>query len=255
MALKDYYGEADLLDTMSWCGIPYKTLIARLANMYLGAEDKIRRRSRGYCGPTKGTVGTYVKSFYCPPRGKGASTIKDVLGEIERQRALRKKRSEIVPYKPEKGQPESRHERDRWLRRRRNKVAKARYTILSKSYRDEWEKQKPNCVAITRMGGCLVLVDGGSYDAHSRIYLRDDCTGDEAVFVLDRRVSTLIEALTRLAPPNILRGLFDGKTCRLDFSGGFDLDGRFAPFRHIIRVYTGDKVHRTKAKPKKQERS
>lgn len=251
MALRHYYKEADVLASMSWCGLPYKTLISKLAHMYLKEEDRIRRRSRGYCGPTKGTVGTFIKSHYTPPRGKGAITVKDVLAEIDRQRTLQDERKRITPYKPETGRPENRHDRDRWVRRRMNRVAKARYTILTKNYRDEYEQAEPKCVAITRMAGCLVIVDGGSYDTYARVYLRDESTGDEVVFVLDRRISTLIEAMTLMAPKGVLRSLFDGKTCRLDFNGGFDVDGEFVPFRHITRVYTGGEVHRTKGKPKK----
>jgi hypothetical protein len=102
------------------------------------------------------------------------------------------------------------------------------------------------------MGNCLVIVDGGSWGTFPRVYIRDRATGDASVYVLDGdRCANVTDALTRMAPKNVLRRIFDGSTCRLTPEGGFDLNGKLVRFRGIRKVYTGEDIKATVGKPNK----
>lgn len=251
MALKDYYDEADILESLSWCGMPEDVRITRLSLAYMKDERNIRSCSRGYCGPTKGTVGTFVKSLYKPPRGKGASTIEAVINEIERIKTLRAKRAENRPYKaptPPTDPHRASRERKRGIQKRMNRLSQSRFKVVRSGYYDREEVQDHNCVGITTMGGCLVIVDKGGYYSQSRVYIKDKFTGEETVYILKKNAESVTAAMTLLAPKGILRGLFDGKTCLLSPEGGFEIDGEFVPFRNVAKVCRGDELQNTPAK-------
>lgn len=248
MALKDYYEEADVLDTLSWAGMADDARVRRLAHAYTEAEEKIRYRSRGYCGPTKGTVGTFIKSLYVPPRGTVASTIRDVLKEVQRIKTIRKKRAENRPATFRTEGEKSPRLRNSWIKQRRNTVSQRLFRIMKNGYHG-LEATSHNCVGITSMGGCRVLVEAGGYYHSPRIYLRNMETGEEAVYLIKgRNIESVTGALARLAPKKILRKLFDGTSCTLSFEGGFNVDGEFVPFRNVEAVYRGDDIHNTPAK-------
>jgi hypothetical protein len=255
MALKDYYDEADILESFSWIALPDKVRINKLAYLYIKEEGDIRRRSRGYYRPTKGTVGTFVKSLYRPPRGAIGPTTERVLWEIRAQKAKRTGREKnpqwAWPAPPSRST--ARHAYSAWKSERMNRVSERRFGITESKYRDDEPKPTShNCVGITTISNCLVIVDGGSWYSHPRVYIKDKMTGKEAVYVLggDSRCASLIDALSRMAPKNVLRKLFDGATCRLSPEGGFDLDGKLIPFREIRKVYTGEDIKATAGKPK-----
>lgn len=251
MALKDYYDEADVLDSLSWCGMENDVRVRRLARKYIEDERSIRCNARGYYGPTKGTVSTYIKSIYVPPRGTLASTVRQVLKEITRQKEIKEKRSKNPPLPPFKQPTERESIRNRQTRR--NALSKSRFKIIrsDRSYHGgvTTSEMSHNCVGITTIGGCLMIVDGGSYYHKSRVYLKDKETGRESVYVLKgERIKSVTGALRRLAPKGVLRGLFDGKLCELQFDGGFKIDGEFVPFRNVAHVYHGDEIQATSAK-------
>lgn len=244
MALKDYYDEAELLDSLSWCGMSYEARTTRLANAYIKNERTIKRRSRGYCGPTKGTVQTFVKSLYIPPRGQLASTVRDVLTEIKRQKAVRKRREDNPPLDPQKPGAKSGY----GLGSRRNKVAKAHYTTWTTRYSQTPEKAEPAVAGLGSIGNCLVIVDTGGYYARPRIYIKDKDTGRRALYVVKMRTDprSLLDGLTAVAPKGVLRRLFDGSTCKLTVDG-FLLNGELVEFRNVIRAYRDDECERTES--------
>lgn len=256
MALKDYYDEAQPLDSFSWIAMPEQVRIHKLARLYCAEEDKIERRSRNYCGPTTGSVGMFIKSLYKPPRGSIGPTTKSVLVAVVAQKAKRalRARNPQWSYGERPTSHGQGHAAKRWLQSRMNRISERRFGITERqSYSDEPKIASHNCVGITSMGNCLVIVDGGSWGTLPRVYIRDRVTGDASVYVLDGdRCATVTDALTRMAPKNVLRRIFDGSTCRLTSEGGFDLNGKLIPFRGIRKVYTGEDIKATDGKPNKQ---
>lgn len=253
MTLADHFDEADVLHTLSWVGMSLKARIAKLAKLYLDREDDIRYAHRNYGGPTLGTVRIFIKSLYTPPRGQGKVTYEGVLAEIPRQRACRKERAKRQPWvwtKPKK-------------KERRNAVAAA---VMSVWTIDRWDNKKkiqvnPNCVGITQLAGCRLIVDGGTSSYHHevttqpRIFVRHLATGRSKVVVVEgKSVSSVTQMLTRIAPKDALRGAFGGKNITFDYDGeGFLVDGELVPWRNIRKVYPGEKAHKTKASPKKEK--
>jgi hypothetical protein len=78
------------------------------------------------------------------------------------------------------------------------------------------------------------------------------------VVVLDMTVQSnfsITNALLRLAPKKVLRGLFDGGNIKLDFEGeGFFVDGKSVPWRNVRKVYNGPKrAMQTRGTPEKRE--
>jgi hypothetical protein len=245
MALIDYFDEADVLDSFSWVAMPDETRTSKLAALYVKKERFIREHSRNYGGPSAGTVKVFVKSLYSPPRGTIGPTIKKVLAKIEHQKALRKARKDNQPWK----------HRKTLVRDRRNAIARSRFTIWGQTYQGEKEKLNPQCKAVGRVSGVLLIVAEGSYSAMPRVYMRSPEGKVKVVVVEGEYLKSITQALTRLAPKGVLRGMFSGLTVHLDFGGeAFVIDGQTLPWRNVRRVYKGTKrAHQTAAKPKRDE--
>ena len=241
MALKYAFDNATILESMGWMGLPYRVRIAKTAALYRNKEAYIRRNHRNYRGPTVSTVKLFVKSLYTPPRGEGQSTYIDVICEIAKQKDTRKQREARQPWTWSKPTNNV----------RRNEVAKNHYTIWSPGYGGKEEKQSYNCIAIGRVGGIVLMVDGGGYYSHPRLYLRSP-EGEVKVVVIDakERPKGITGALTRLAPVNCLRGAFEGASISLDFDAeAFRVNGKLMPWRNVLKVYRGKlAAHNTKAK-------
>lgn len=246
MALADYYEEAEALDTFSWVAMPDKIRDAKLAHMYIKEERLIRSRSRNYAGPTTGTVKLFVRSLYSPPRGAIGSTVANVMAEIERQKAIRKRRMENRPYK--------------WKKLcksvRKNAMAANYYTIWGTNHRKEKEEKSRCCVAVGRIGGTLLLVDKGGYSTPlPRIYMRSPSGKVRVVVVEGDQLKSMTSALTRLAPKRVLRSIFDGEKVKLNADDcGFEMGGKFYPWRNVRRIYKGQsRAHQTQSRPKKED--
>lgn len=254
MPIADYFDEATLLDTFSWAGLPLETRIAKTAALYIKGEGGISRYHNNYQGPTAGVVKLFIKSLYTPQRGQLQRTVVAVLKEINRQKELREKRSKNRPYREPK--PETRAFRSKYsIRQRRNRLARKRYTIWGKTYKGEPTKHDPDCIAVTRIAGNVMLVDAGcTYNRKPRVYLRNEATGKVKVVVLKgRKLESFEGALLRMAPKLGLRAMFEGKVITLDFEGeGFLVDGKTVPWRNVIKIYRGQKrAHQTKEDPSK----
>jgi len=240
MVFADHFDEADVLDTLSWIQLTLEARAARLAALYLDQEDDIRYAHRNYGGPTLGVVRVFVKSVYDPPRGQGGITYQLVLKEIPKQRKVREERSKYKPWTFKK----------RKLDKRRNRVAKRLYTIWKKSRwnRKEKEKQTRNCIAITRIGGCKLVIDGGGYYHRARIYIKHIASGEVKVVVPKadtNKVTTIGEVLMRMAPKAAVLAMFGGVSITIDFEGdGFLINGEVVPWR-ASKIYPGSKAHKT----------
>lgn len=245
MALADHFDEADVLDTLSWVNLSFKARVARLANLYLDKEEDIVDAHRNYKGPTLGTVRVFVKSIYSPPRGQGGVTFQAVLKEIPGQLKIREERSKYRPWTFKK---------QKSLEKRRNKVARHLYTIWKKKRwgsRGEEEKQNPNCVAITRLGECKLVVDGGGYHSKARIYIRHIATGKVKIVVVQggNTTKSVSWTLMRLVPQAYRTAIFGGQTIHLDFEGsGFIINGEPVPWK-ALKVYSGKQAHKTQGEP------
>lgn len=254
MALAHHYKEADLLESIGWMGLSHEVRVKRVAGLYLKDEHNIRRHSQNYEGPTKGTVGLFVKSLFKPPHGLGSKTIKDTLNEIRRQRVIRDKRKKNQPYKPVKP-PKSKYGVEARIKERRNNLARSRYSTIVKNYSGKKVKASPVVVGIGMVNDTLLIVDRGGHRALSRIYMKHKPTGRELVAVLEKDISSFMEGLTHIAPEISLRAMFGGQVITLDFEGrGFLVDGNLVPWRGIRRVYTQkrDGVIRTLGRPESQ---
>jgi len=240
MVFADHFDEADVLDTLAWVMLTLEARSARLAALYLDNETDVEYAHRNYEGPTLGIVRVFVKSIYDPPRGQGGITYQRVLQEIPKQRKVREERSKYKPWTF----------KVRKIQKRRNRIAKRLYTVWKKCRwnNKEKEKQTNNCIAISRLGGCKLVVDGGSYYHKARIYIRHLATGKVKVVVLkgsENKVYTLGEALMRMAPKAAVRGMFDGVPITLDFKGGgFLVNGEVVVWR-AVKTYPGSKAHKT----------
>jgi len=243
MAFADHFDEAGVLDSLSWLRISTKGIIAKLASLYIKNEDNIESAHRNYQGPTLGTVRVFVRSFYTPPRGMGQLTYEGVLAEIPRQKKIIEERAKWRPW--EFKTPK--------LSKRRELIARSRYTIWGK---ERWGSKRtklgPNPVGITQLGGCRLILDGGTYDHKVRVYARKLSTNEVKVIVLSGdRLKSTTGILTRMAPKAALRGMFDGEPVRFDFDAeAFEVGGELKPWENVIKVYRGAKAaHKTEAHP------
>jgi hypothetical protein len=250
MALADHYGEADVLDTLSWVGMTMEARIAKLANLYLDRESDMRHAHRNYEGPTSGTVRYFVKSVYVPPRGQQGITVKGVLAAIPKQRAVRNERRKHPTWTWERGTKKE----------RRNAVAASLYTIWCEprwNRKGPKEKQDPNCVGITRLVGARVtlIVEGGGYRHQPRIYMKHHATGQTKIVVMEGdNVRGITGALQRIAPKAALRGMYDGAPIILNFEGeGFIVNGKLVPWRNVRRIYGKKKAHKMPGNPKRRK--
>lgn len=258
MALRDYYDTADVLASLSWITMSERARVAGLANLYLNEEATIKSRSRSYNGPSKGTVGLFIKSLYAPPRGAIGPTIDAVLMEIQRQRLVRLERKKNRPWIAT--MPFSEHEgyaRKAALKKRMNRLARRRYRTCSRSFmNDAPSYSDPMVVGITTVADCLLIVDASAYNTQPRVYLKHKSTGKEKLVVLDGRdPAEITDAMLRMAPERALRGMFEGKPITLDFAGeGFLVDGETQPWRNVLKVYRGRKaLRKTAACPEKKK--
>lgn len=240
MALRDEFNAADVLDSLSWAGLPFKDQVAKLTNGYLRTEGKIRRASRDYCGPTTGTVGIFIKSKFKPAHGKGKATTEAVIRAIPSQREVRDKRAANIPWVWS----------ERTDRQRKSDIAGTRYTVWKKNWRsDPKKKQSPCVVGFGRIGDCFMIVDSGGYGTKGRVYIRHNPTNRVKVVVLKGdSLKSITSAMLRMSPKKALRAVFaGGDPLRFDFKGeGFQVNGALVPWRNVIAIYNGkQEAHQT----------
>jgi hypothetical protein len=243
----DHFAEADVLDTLSWVTMTLDARIAKIANLYLKDERRISAAHRNYGGPTMGTVRVFTKSLYAPPRGQGQTTYQKVLAEIPRQRAIRAARECNRPWTFSRPSKKSRI----------NAVSKRRYTTLATRWRSKKKVAvRPDCIGITRIAGCRIIADGGDTypDSAPRFWIQHAETGRAKVVVLKgRRLKSITQMLTQIAPKKALRGMFGGVPIRLDFDAeAFEVEGELVPWRNIIKVYSVKRARKpikTEAEP------
>lgn len=239
MVFADHFDEAEILETLSWIGMTLKARCAKLASLYLDNESNIENAHRNYNGPTLGCVRVFVKSVYMPTRGEGGITFEGTLSLIAGQRKIRDNRSAYRPWTF----------KTRKLNKRRHRISKQIYTIWTKRY-GQPEKVDNNCITMTRMAGCVAILDGGGYRHKARVYLRSLSTGEIKIVVLQgtsNSVNSLPWALMRMLPQEYRCLLFDGVSSQLDFEkNGFVIQGEIVPWR-AVKVYTGDDAHKMQA--------
>lgn len=244
MALADQFAPAEVLDSLAWMALPQAARIARASNHYLDSEKKIEGHSRRYDKPNVRTVTIFLRSLYTPPRGESKAIVELMLAEIERQREIRYARSKNRPYK--------------WTQQliadRRRALASATYGIyIKRNGADKRTRKDNDCAAIGRVGDTIMMVDRGSSYVGTlpRIYMRHIPTKTVKVVVLEEGpCSSIISALSCIAPENALRRAFTGSTISLDFHNeGFVVDGDFQPWRRVRRVYVGKDARWTPAAP------
>jgi hypothetical protein len=256
MGYHDQFEDADILDTMSWMGMPEAHRIMKTAALFLRREKKIRREHRNWEGPTPCNIRPFVKSYYTPPRGRGKATIEMTLQAIEYQRNLRDKRSRNRPYKPE---TEAERNTEHAVEKRRNAVAARYYTIYTKDWDEKKVVADHKCVGIGDVRGILLLADkGDSYGRRQplpRIYMQEKATGKVKVVVLEAggNVRSISSALLRLAPKGPMRTMFGGETLTLLFDAeAFEWRGQLVPWRNVRKVYYGKgKAHKMAGRPAK----
>ena len=242
MALRDEFLRADILDSLSWVSMTLDARVGKLANLYLKHENEIDGASRRYEGPTYHTVGVFVRSLLTPARGEGKLTYERVLEAIPRQRKIQEDRAEAL-----KG-AWTKHS----VRKRRNAVSERRFTIWSSNYRGKY-KESHNCVGITKFAGNTLIVDAGDYSTSPRIWMLNRATKEEKVVVLEgSSVKSINNAILRLTPKTALRGALSGTPIRFDFGAeAFEIDGKLVPWSKVRKVYCGEQVHHTEARPGK----
>jgi len=247
MALADHYDNADVLDTLSWVALSVEARIAKLTSLYIHKEDVMVDAHRNYEGPTLGTVRVFVKSVYDPPRGQGMMTYKGVLNAIPVQKKCQEARSRRPSWTWKRSTKQD----------RRNAVAAAVMTVWGRCYNNKKIKVEPNCVGITQIAGCrLIIIGGTGYrpTAQPRFLVRHLATGQSKVVVVDGKpLSNVTQLLTRLAPRGVLRGCFEGKSITFDYAGGFIIDGELVPWRNIRGIYPASKAHKTVGEPKRKD--
>lgn len=254
MSYHSQFDDADILDTLSWMGMPEAHRIMRTAALFLKREKDIKAYHRNWEGPTISNVRPFVKSYYTPPRGRGKATVEMTLKAIEYQRAIRAERKANRPYKPVTA--EKRREK---MSARRNAVAARHYTIFGKNYNDRTEQQEHRCTGIGSVLGILLMVDkGGGYgrsQPYPRIYMKEKATGRVKVVVLEpgANIQSIESALLRIAPPGPMRSMFGGALLTLNFDAeAFEWQGQLVPWRNVRKVYQGKaKAHKTRARPAK----
>ena len=256
MGYAEQFNDADILSTLSWMDLTEPNRIMKLAALFLEKENEISRYHRNWEGPNVSNIRPFIKSYYTPPRGRGKATIEMVVRAIAYQRECARKRMANRPYKPITVERQRSTERER-----RNKLARARYSIKYKDHNGKIHIKDPYCVGIGAVGDVQLMVDQGigysSATAYSRIYMRHKPTGKVKVVVLERGESPddVVSALSLLAPEDCLRAMFDGELLTFDFDGeGYLWRGKLIPWRHVQRVYRGKtKAHETWARPKKED--
>lgn len=247
MALADHFDDASALSSLSWVSLPTNVRIIKFAVAYLEKEDFIIKHSRDYYAPTKNTVKLLIRSLYVPVRGTISMTVDQTLAAIQRIKAVRTERAKNRPYVRKQLN----------LTTRRNAAAKRRFRIRRRdeySKTEKWAKVSHNCVGITEIAGCLMIVDGGTYNSKPRIYLRSKTTGAERVIVLNGdRPSNIVSALLLLCPVAPLRAMFDGNPIKLDIEGeGFTVGGKLVPWANVRKIYRGSSCRQTLGEPKQQ---
>lgn len=247
MALADHFKEADVLESLSWMGIPHKVRVAKLAHIFLEKESFIRKESRTYDGPSTSNVRLLIKSLFTPPRGTQKRTIDDTLAEIKRQRELRQERAENRPYKPERAlsQITNVYRRQNRLKERMNAVARTRYKTVyrernHRSKQDVIKRSTPSVIGMGRIGDVMMIVDQGDYYSLARIYMEHKPTGRGKVVVLDiDKIKDFDAALIHIAPKVSMRAMFAGARMMLDFENdGFLVNGETIPYKGVVRIYT-----------------
>ena len=246
MALRDTFRKAPLLDSLGWMGLQHHVRVARLANLYLESESKIRSEVRNYECPTKGIVKTFITSFFKPPRGLGTKTVEDTIREIKRQRIIRNDRAENPPWKFHQGS----------VSYRRRKLSKTMYRIVSRDYRGKLQYSTNTPIEWGRIAGCVIIGDS-DYSRCARLYMRHIETNKVKVVVLDHKgkMADIDTMLRFIAPKAILRGTFEGRSITLDMlNEGFLADGVFHPWHQVRKVYRGPvRAMKTYANPKKPD--
>jgi hypothetical protein len=234
MALTDHFGEANLLDSVMWAGMTLDARIAKLSNLYIKNEDKIRRAHRNYKGPTPGTIKVFVKSYCSLPRGTAQDTYKRIMATIPVQRKIIEERQQHQPWTFTKKK----------VKDRMQSLSRRRYTIWSVSWNRKKEKQMNNPVEMGQVSDVRLIIDGGSYNHHARAWMRHLPTGRVKIVVLknEDRSESITSFLSALAPVEALRGMFSGEPIKLDFDGeGFWVKGKLIPWRNVGKVYKQDK--------------
>jgi hypothetical protein len=257
MGYHDQFEDADVLDTLSWMGMPEAHRIMKTAALFLQRESEIRREHRNWDGPTISNVRPFVKSYYTPPRGRGKATIEMTLKAIEYQRRIRSERKANRPYKPET--PANRNS-EHGIRTRKNAVAERYYTVYERDWDDRKVRASHNCVAIGTIAGIRLLVDaGGGYGRRSalpRIYMEEKATGRVKIVVLEpnNSIKSLADALLWIAPKGPMRSMFGGETLTLRFDErAFEWRGQLVPWRNVRKIYGKAKAHNMVGRPKKKQ--
>ncbi len=256
MGYADQFDDADILSTLSWMDLTEPNRIMKLAALFLEKESEISQEHRNWDGPKVSNVRPFVKSYYTPPRGRGKATMEMVVRAIAYQRECARKRRANQPYKPITIERQRSSER-----RRRNELAKVRYSIRYKDHNSKIHIKDPYCVGIGVVGDVQLMVDQGrgysSERSYSRIYMRHKPSGKVKVTVLVNAESpdSVVDALMLLAPEDCLRSMFDGELLTFDFfAEAYLWKGKLIPWHNVQRVYRGKaKAHKTWARPKKED--
>ncbi len=240
MAVTDLFGEATVLDALSWVSLPFAARVAKLAHLYLKVETKIDDECRNYTVPVPRTVTPFIKSHYLPPRGEMGPLVEAIIPEVIRQKKIQTERARRRPYVWTQGK----------LSNRRNAVSSGSYRIVYEDLNRRQAVYSNRCVAITRLAGCLLMIEAGDAYTSPRIYARQLATGKVKVFVLEgKAVLSFTSAMISISSKAILRGAYEGKASRFDFDAeAFEIDGVMVPFCNIRMVYVGKRAARSMAR-------
>lgn len=218
MSDDDEKKRAGVLDTLSFALLDQPALVKKLAAMFIRAEDSIKdglgRRARNNWEVRDRTVGPWLRTVYTPTRGAVATTIKEVVAEIERQQDVRKKRTDNIAYR-------AIVTRSLKIEDRRNRVAASLYKILVKNYRNEMESVPHTCAFVTSYGEWLVAVNTGGYYRDTYLFIRNRRTGRSSLVSLGinytLRSGSLYDVLYDLSSERTKAALFQGAAATVNF--------------------------------------
>lgn len=234
MALEDKFPQAGLLTGLGWLGLPLATRISKIAMLYRRDERAIEGESRCYDGPTLRISKIYILHHYTPVRGQWLKEAKLLLTEVERQIALRKRRTENLPYT---------FERQSVHNRRRN-LAKRCYSIQrGVGYDRQILETEGDPIEVASVAGCLAIVDAGGIFSKPRLYVRNRATGEQKCIIIDAKRGALnsLGAMMMFIGPKLgIRAMLSGQPVSFDFDNeGFIVGGKTLPLQNVLRVVRG----------------
>jgi len=223
---------AGLLDTLSFSLLDQPTLVKKLSAMFIKVEDSLRNersRRRGW-EVNERSVTPWLRTVYTAPRGSTATTVKEIITEVARQKVLRAKRAEMVAYLATYGKKlRAEH--------RRNAVAASLYTIHIKGYNEKREAVAHSCSFLSSYGEWLVGFQTGGYYRDHVLFVRNKRTGRSSLVNVGRnnslRSDKLHNMLYDLIPDHVRPSIFKGVPILVDFDAlTINIGNQGIPIKH-----------------------